>query len=247
MAAHGRHDDPFHIADVETKARRCRPVDDEVQEITAGAALGKGAASRIRGALILLQRIFNGDAGFLDGGQVRPEHLDAQRRTNPGGEHFGARLDRHTGVHRLDCGSAEAPAQAESRVAIRRPFTVASHRSSSANKLESQPEAGHGFSDNGKHISRILPESLILKHNTSRFQRQSGRYRRSTMATPQLEHVQHKLEHLAPERLAEVEDFIDFLRQRDREQRLRRDYAQASEPAFGRVWDNDEDAVYDEL
>ena len=67
------------------------------------------------------------------------------------------------------------------------------------------------------------------------------------MATPQLEHVQHKLEQLAPERLAEVEDFIDFLRQRDREQRLRRDYAQASEPAFSRVWDNDEDAVYDEL
>ena len=67
------------------------------------------------------------------------------------------------------------------------------------------------------------------------------------MATPQLRHVQHKLEHLAPERLAEVEDFIDFLQQRDRDQHLRRDYARASEPAFAKVWDNDEDAVYDEL
>jgi hypothetical protein len=62
-----------------------------------------------------------------------------------------------------------------------------------------------------------------------------------------LEQVQHKLEHLAPERLAEVEDFIDFLQQRDQDKRLRQDYAQASERSFARVWDNDEDAVYDKL
>lgn len=67
------------------------------------------------------------------------------------------------------------------------------------------------------------------------------------MTTPQLEQVQHKLERLAPERLAEVEDFIDFLQQRDRDRRLLRDYAHASAPAFAKVWDNDEDAVYDEL
>ncbi len=65
--------------------------------------------------------------------------------------------------------------------------------------------------------------------------------------TPQLERVRDKLEHLAPERLAEVEDFIDFLRERDHDRRLSRDYTQASETAFAKVWDNDEDAVYDEL
>lgn len=64
---------------------------------------------------------------------------------------------------------------------------------------------------------------------------------------PQLEQVRDKLENLAPERLAEVEDFIDFLRERDQDQRLRRQYEQASETAFARIWDNDEDAVYDEL
>lgn len=63
--------------------------------------------------------------------------------------------------------------------------------------------------------------------------------------TPQIEQVREKLEHLAPERLAEVEDFIDFLRERDQDRRLRRDYAQASEGAFAKVWDNDEDAIYD--
>lgn len=64
---------------------------------------------------------------------------------------------------------------------------------------------------------------------------------------PQLEQIQEKLVHLSPERLAEVEDFIDFLQQRDQDKRLRQDYAQASEDAFGKVCDNDDDAIYDNL
>lgn len=56
-----------------------------------------------------------------------------------------------------------------------------------------------------------------------------------------------KLEHLSPGRLAEVADFIDFLRQRDQDKRLRQDYAQASEASFNKVWDNDDDAIYDKL
>ena len=63
----------------------------------------------------------------------------------------------------------------------------------------------------------------------------------------QLEQMLEKLEHLSPDRLAEVEDFIDFLQQRDQDRRLRQNYAQASETAFNKVWDNDEDAVYDKL
>ncbi len=63
----------------------------------------------------------------------------------------------------------------------------------------------------------------------------------------QLEHMLEKLEHLSPERLAEVEDFIDFLNQRDQAKRLRQDYTQASEEAFKKVWDNNDDAIYDNL
>jgi len=48
-------------------------------------------------------------------------------------------------------------------------------------------------------------------------------------------------------RLAEVDDFIDFLRERDQDKRLRQEYAYASEATFAKVWDNDEDAVYDRL
>lgn len=64
---------------------------------------------------------------------------------------------------------------------------------------------------------------------------------------PQVRQVLKKLEHLSLERLAEVEDFIDFLQQRDQDKRLRQEYAQASEALFASVWDNDDDAIYDNL
>jgi hypothetical protein len=63
----------------------------------------------------------------------------------------------------------------------------------------------------------------------------------------QAQQILKKLEHLSPERLAELDDFIDFLNQRDQGDRLRRDFAQASEAAFAKVWDNDDDAVHDDL
>lgn len=64
---------------------------------------------------------------------------------------------------------------------------------------------------------------------------------------PQVEHMLEKLEHLSSDRLAEVEDFIDFLQQKDQDKRLRQDFTQASEDAFNKVWDNDDDAIYDKL
>jgi len=63
----------------------------------------------------------------------------------------------------------------------------------------------------------------------------------------QLKQIQEKLARLSPENSAEVEDFIDFLQQREQDERLRQDYAQASEEVFGKVRDNDADAVHDRL
>ena len=56
-----------------------------------------------------------------------------------------------------------------------------------------------------------------------------------------------KLKELPPERVAEVEDFVDFLRTRNEDQRLTQAAAKASAPAFNKVWDNPEDADYDLL
>ena len=56
-----------------------------------------------------------------------------------------------------------------------------------------------------------------------------------------------KLRSLSPERLAEVEDFVDFLRQRSDDGVLSLASMKLSEEAFRKVWDNPEDADYDRL
>ena len=56
-----------------------------------------------------------------------------------------------------------------------------------------------------------------------------------------------KIRQLTPQRVAEVEDFVDFLQAREDEQRLTHAAAKASEASFASVWDNDEDAAYDRM
>jgi hypothetical protein len=56
-----------------------------------------------------------------------------------------------------------------------------------------------------------------------------------------------KLRTLSPERLAEVDDFVDFLRARDQEKRLTQAATRLSEEAFAKVWDHPDDADYDQL
>lgn len=65
----------------------------------------------------------------------------------------------------------------------------------------------------------------------------------------QVQHIARKLALLSPERLTEAENFIDFLRQRQKasQQSLAKDFSSASESSFADVWNNEEDAVYDDL
>jgi len=56
-----------------------------------------------------------------------------------------------------------------------------------------------------------------------------------------------KVKRLTPERIAEVEDFVDFLQVRDQERALQRAATRVAEPQFSTVWDNDDDAAYDKL
>ena len=67
---------------------------------------------------------------------------------------------------------------------------------------------------------------------------------------PQVQYVLEKLKHLSPDRLEEVEDFIDFLQQRDQDNCLLQDFsdASASAAASANVWDDDDDdAIYNTL
>lgn len=56
-----------------------------------------------------------------------------------------------------------------------------------------------------------------------------------------------KIRALPPDRLAVVEEFVDFIRLRGQQSGLARDAAAASAAAFAAVWNNPDDDVYDTL
>lgn len=62
-----------------------------------------------------------------------------------------------------------------------------------------------------------------------------------------VEQVIEKLKALPPERIAEVEDFVDFLRQRSDDRQLIQSAMQMAEPSLQKIWDNLDDATYDVL
>lgn len=59
--------------------------------------------------------------------------------------------------------------------------------------------------------------------------------------------ILNKLDTLLPDQLKEVEDFIDFLHYRNEKFSLTQEAMKLSEPSFRRVWDNEEDSIYDHL
>jgi len=59
--------------------------------------------------------------------------------------------------------------------------------------------------------------------------------------------LMEKIAVLPPEKVAEVEDFVDFLCLRTQDRLLTQAATKLSEEAFRRVWDNPDDAAYDQL
>lgn len=56
-----------------------------------------------------------------------------------------------------------------------------------------------------------------------------------------------KIQSLNADQIAEVEDFVEFLRLRGQERNLTQAASALSGPAFEAVWNNTEDAAYDAL
>lgn len=66
----------------------------------------------------------------------------------------------------------------------------------------------------------------------------------------QQEHTQllfNKIQRLPPDKVAVVDDFVDFLESRCKEEMLVKAAGKLSEQSFQKVWDNPEDAEYDNL
>lgn len=57
----------------------------------------------------------------------------------------------------------------------------------------------------------------------------------------------NKIRQLPPERVAEVEDFVDFLCAREADRHFVRAGAMVAETSFAAAWENDEDAAYDRM
>ncbi len=56
-----------------------------------------------------------------------------------------------------------------------------------------------------------------------------------------------KLKALPPHRVAEVADFVDFLRMREEESHLTQAAARMAVKSFAQAWDNEADAAYDQM
>jgi hypothetical protein len=56
-----------------------------------------------------------------------------------------------------------------------------------------------------------------------------------------------KIRALPPDRISEVEDFVDFLRHKISDHGQAATTSKLSEDAFGGVWNNPSDAAYDDL
>ncbi|MCC7048001.1 MAG: toxin-antitoxin system, antitoxin component, Xre family protein [Alphaproteobacteria bacterium] len=56
-----------------------------------------------------------------------------------------------------------------------------------------------------------------------------------------------KIKALPPDRVDEVDDFVDFIRQREQGRALTQAAAATSERSFAAVWSNPEDDAYDAL
>lgn len=59
--------------------------------------------------------------------------------------------------------------------------------------------------------------------------------------------ILEKMKGLRPERIAEVEDFVDFLKSRDEERSVTHAAGSLAEESLRKVWDNADDADYDRL
>jgi hypothetical protein len=64
---------------------------------------------------------------------------------------------------------------------------------------------------------------------------------------PDAQALLEKIQALPPERLSEVEDFVDFIAAREHERTLTRAVSAASATAFAAIWNNPDDDAYDAL
>jgi len=69
----------------------------------------------------------------------------------------------------------------------------------------------------------------------------------TALVSPKEQSLLQKIRSLPADKIAEIEDFVDFVRYKNEDLHLNRAAAKLSEAAFQSVWDNTEDNAYDSL
>ena len=64
---------------------------------------------------------------------------------------------------------------------------------------------------------------------------------------PNIHPLLEKIQALPIERIAEIEDFVEFITAREQERSLTRAAGASSVPAFAVIWNNPEDDAYDAI
>ena len=64
---------------------------------------------------------------------------------------------------------------------------------------------------------------------------------------PNIQPLLEKIQTLPVERIAEIEDFVEFIVAREQERSLTRAAGASSAPSFASIWNNPEDDVYDAI
>ena len=67
------------------------------------------------------------------------------------------------------------------------------------------------------------------------------------ITTDRVAEIADKLRKLPQDRINEVEDFVDFVTAKEYDRQLVRGASKLSEKTCARIWDNPDDAVYDNL
>jgi hypothetical protein len=65
--------------------------------------------------------------------------------------------------------------------------------------------------------------------------------------SPKEQNLLQKIRSLPADKIAEIEDFVDFVRYKNEDLQLIRAAAKLSGAALQRIWDNSEDDTYDSL
>jgi hypothetical protein len=64
---------------------------------------------------------------------------------------------------------------------------------------------------------------------------------------PNIQPLFEKIQALPAERIAEIEDFVEFIADSERERALVRAASAVSVPAFAAIWNNPDDDAYDAI